>query len=144
MLSSDPTLDCRLLITSVIGGHDQGWLPVVTIPTSQRASALYRSTLNAIALRRLRLAHVLLSQADSGCWMPKVTCQVVTRVTKISARKGQTARFALCPLCSLWLKIWFYRRKRSPSACFMTAPPTSEIALVSGISLGQTSTQFCA
>jgi hypothetical protein len=35
-------------------------------------------------------------------------------------------------------------RKRSPMACFMTAPPTSEIDLVSGISLGQTSTQFCA
>ncbi len=38
----------------------------------------------------------------------------------------------------------FQRRKRSPSACFMTCPPTSEMDLVSGISLGQTSTQFCA
>src|SRR5271155_5029130 len=33
------------------------------------------------------------------------------------------------------------RRKRSPMACFITSPPTSEIAFVSGISLGQTSTQ---
>ena len=36
------------------------------------------------------------------------------------------------------------RRKRSPIACFMTSPLTSDIALVSGISFGQTSTQFCA
>jgi hypothetical protein len=36
------------------------------------------------------------------------------------------------------------RRKRSSSACFMTCPPTSEIDLVKGISLGQTSTQFWA
>ena len=36
------------------------------------------------------------------------------------------------------------RRKRSPSACFMTCPPTSEMDLVNGMSLGQTSTQFCA
>ena len=36
------------------------------------------------------------------------------------------------------------RRKRSPRACFMTWPPTSEMDLVRGISLGQTSTQFCA
>jgi hypothetical protein len=36
------------------------------------------------------------------------------------------------------------RRKRSPMACFMTAPPTSEMDRVSGMSLGQTSTQFCA
>jgi len=36
------------------------------------------------------------------------------------------------------------RRKRSPSACFMTCPPTSEMDLVSGMSLGQTSTQFWA
>lgn len=31
---------------------------------------------------------------------------------------------------------------RSPMACFMTEPPTSEMERVSGISLGQTSTQF--
>ena len=36
------------------------------------------------------------------------------------------------------------RRKRSPKACFITWPPTSEMDFVSGISLGQTSTQFCA
>ncbi len=36
------------------------------------------------------------------------------------------------------------RRKRSPRACFMTCPLTSEIDFVSGISLGQTSTQFWA
>ena len=35
-----------------------------------------------------------------------------------------------------------YLRNRSPIACFMTAPPTSEIDFVSGMSLGQTSTQF--
>jgi hypothetical protein len=38
----------------------------------------------------------------------------------------------------------FQRRKRSPRACFITWPPTSEIDLVSGMSLGQTSTQFWA
>ena len=37
-----------------------------------------------------------------------------------------------------------YRLNRSPMACFMTAPPTSEIDRVSGISFGQASTQFCA
>jgi hypothetical protein len=37
-----------------------------------------------------------------------------------------------------------YRLKRSPKACFMTCPPTSEIDFVRGISLGQTSTQFWA
>src|SRR6202451_3984128 len=35
-----------------------------------------------------------------------------------------------------------YRRKRSPMACFITSPLTFEMALVSGISLGQISTQF--
>src|SRR5579864_2194686 len=36
------------------------------------------------------------------------------------------------------------RRKRSPRACSITCPPTSEIDFVSGMSLGQTSTQFWA
>lgn len=37
-----------------------------------------------------------------------------------------------------------YLRIKSPSACFITCPPTSEMDLVSGMSLGQTSTQFWA
>lgn len=37
-----------------------------------------------------------------------------------------------------------YRVKMSLIACFMTWPATVEIDLVRGISLGQTSTQFCA
>src|SRR5579864_4952025 len=32
----------------------------------------------------------------------------------------------------------------SLNACFMTWPPTSEMDLVNGMSLGHTSTQFCA
>ncbi len=37
-----------------------------------------------------------------------------------------------------------YFLNRSPIACFITWPPTSAIDLVSGMSLGQISTQFCA
>src|SRR6266498_188271 len=37
-----------------------------------------------------------------------------------------------------------YRLNKSPTACFITAPPTSEIERVSGISFGHASTQFCA
>lgn len=35
-----------------------------------------------------------------------------------------------------------YLRNRSPMACFITSPPTSEIERVRGMSLGQASTQF--
>src|SRR5262245_12931859 len=38
----------------------------------------------------------------------------------------------------------YHRRKRSPTACFITAPPTSAMERVRGMSLGQISTQFCA
>src|SRR5208283_1317986 len=37
-----------------------------------------------------------------------------------------------------------YVRKKSLIACHITCPPTSAIDLVSGMSLGHTSTQFCA
>jgi hypothetical protein len=37
-----------------------------------------------------------------------------------------------------------YFRNRSPIACVITARPTSEMDCVSGMSLGQISTQFCA
>jgi hypothetical protein len=37
-----------------------------------------------------------------------------------------------------------YPRKKSLSACLITSRPVSEMALVRGMSLGQTSTQFCA
>ena len=37
-----------------------------------------------------------------------------------------------------------YLRNKSPTACFITCPATCEIELVSGISFGQISTQFCA
>ena len=37
-----------------------------------------------------------------------------------------------------------YVRKKSLIACHITCPPTSAMDLVSGISFGQTSTQFCA
>jgi hypothetical protein len=37
-----------------------------------------------------------------------------------------------------------YFLNRSPSACFITCPPTSAIDFVSGMSFGQISTQFCA
>jgi len=40
------------------------------------------------------------------------------------------------------LQLWSYFLNKSPMACFMTWPPTSEMDFVSGISLGQTSTQF--
>ena len=43
-------------------------------------------------------------------------------------------------LCSGWILGYF--RSRLPKACFMTAPPTSEIDWVRGMSLGQASTQF--
>lgn len=36
------------------------------------------------------------------------------------------------------------RWNKSPIACFMTSPPTSEIDRVSGMSFGQDSRQFCA
>lgn len=41
-------------------------------------------------------------------------------------------------------KLATYFRNRSPMACFITEPPTSEMERVSGMSLGQISTQFCA
>ena len=37
-----------------------------------------------------------------------------------------------------------HRRSKSPIACFITAPPTSAIEVVRGMSFGQASTQFCA
>src|SRR5438270_11216336 len=46
---------------------------------------------------------------------------------------------ALC-----YTEVHSYWRKKSVSACFITARPTSAIAVVSGMSFGQISTQFCA
>jgi len=37
-----------------------------------------------------------------------------------------------------------YFLNKSPMACFITSPPTSAMERVRGMSLGQTSTQFCA
>jgi hypothetical protein len=60
-------------------------------------------------------------------------------------KKLVTAKCAKChcDLCGLEA-CGNYRRSKLLIACFMTAPLTSEIDCVSGMSFGQASTQFCA
>jgi hypothetical protein len=48
----------------------------------------------------------------------------------------------VCGVSELWID--HHLLSKSPSACFITSPPTSAIDVVNGISLGQISTQFCA
>ncbi len=106
--------------------------------------------------------HYLRTQSTPSRWL--LTFHERRCPTVLSANHGPFLRLCanlrICPAsrhlarfgCRLIPPGWavsrqsdkFQRRKRSPSACFMTCPPTSEMDLVSGISLGQTSTQFCA
>src|SRR5713226_7242406 len=95
MLSSVPTIDCRLLITSVIrrGDHCVGYL-MVTVPTPQRASLQMgaRETPSQrgdygplMCSRTSRLASVRYQTELRSCG----------RTTKISARKGQNQAMPL-------------------------------------------------
>src|SRR6266571_3578236 len=77
-----------------------------------------------------------------------------SKVANICAQRRKLAVAVLCDLLRMFLTandakdsssaLRNQRRKRSPTACFITPPPTSEIERVNGISLGQASTQFCA
>src|SRR5262249_19233212 len=73
-------------------------------------------------------------------------CQFYLLITNdLCAAKTASCKFVQLGLVAdLWRCDRNQRRERSPMACFMTSRLTSEIELVSGISLGQTSTQFWA
>src|SRR5260370_11158715 len=84
--------------------------------------------------KMLRCTEVLtgrmLSRRDAAC--------------RVSADGGKTGRDGASPVPTEETRKTRHLRSRSPSACFMTWPPTSAIDVVSGMSFGQISTQFWA
>ena len=103
------------------------WLPKIAVALGYR-----KLPCSCIAIGHLKEGH-------TGCHFYPLITNDLCAIATMSCKSMQPTLGA-----ALWRCDKNQRRKRSPMACFMTCPLTSEIDFVSGISLGQTSTQFCA
>ncbi len=94
---------------------------------------------NSLVTRLAEARSLWFYRQVTGRLWPSAECRIMCQATSKLARVRWRFR-----LQRLEPNDKNQRRKRSPNACFMTWPPTSEMDFVSGISLGQTSTQFWA
>ena len=122
-----------------------------------RGNAGVASRITGDYLTPLKPASVWQSSCVEARWMPvgvDGTCCVIrgnlqqlmlgTSTFLTNHRWAMTILVIRCYEAGEASALRFYFRNKSPIACFITAPPTSAMERVRGISFGQASTQFCA
>jgi len=123
---------CALLLASP--KNAPCWLPPVTVIFRRSTYLHLRCRIQVQSCRRISR----LDSADSSRSPPQNLRHPDGQGQIVAIFFGHvTGKWQLRPASN-------QRRNRSPTACFITAPPTSDIDRVSGISFGQASTQFCA
>ena len=91
------------------------------------------------------LAHVLGQASSVPAALAVLADDQLLRGNKMPRRSGTTdVTQSLAGAIPVFEPSKLYFVNRSLIACFITCPDTAEMELVSGMSLGQTSTQFCA